>query len=137
MTSHALYPALDPESPATLSRRIVTGLIREKLGFDGLVITDDLEMGAIRRGWGVAQGAVAAFKAGCDILLICKDQGAVLDGMARLRDAILQEKTLLAHLHEAVRRVMAAKDRFLGKRTGVSLNAVRDYFGMDRHGRVS
>jgi len=132
MTSHALYPALDPEYPGTLSRRIVTGLIRKKLGFDGIVVTDDLEMGAIKRGWGVAAGAVAAFAAGCDILLICKDQGAVLEGMARLRDCLLREEVPLVRLHQSVRRVMTTKDRFLGKRTDVSLNEVREYFGIEK-----
>lgn len=128
MTSHALYPALDPEYPGTLSHRVVTGLIREKLGFDGLIITDDLEMGAIRRKWGVAAGAVNAFAAGCDILLICRDQGAVLEGMERLRACLLHEEVPLERFNEAVRRVMTAKDRFLGKRVDISLNEVGDYF---------
>jgi len=128
MTSHALYPALDPEYPGTLSHRIVTGLIRETLGFDGLVVTDDLEMGAIKKGWGVAAGAVAAFAAGCDILLICKDQGAVLEGMERMRDCLLREEVPLTRLHQSVRRVMAAKDRFLGRSGDISLNEIKDYF---------
>ncbi|MCF8144740.1 MAG: beta-N-acetylhexosaminidase [Deltaproteobacteria bacterium] len=128
MTSHALYPALDPEYPGTLSHRVVTGLMRERLGFDGLVVTDDLEMGAIQKGWGVAAGAVAAFVAGCDILLICKDQGAVLEGMARLRDGLLRKEVPLERLHQSVRRVMTAKDRFLGKPPHISLDRVRAYF---------
>lgn len=134
MTSHALYPALDPEYPGTLSHRIVTGLIRETLGFDGLVVTDDLEMGAIHKGWGVAAGAVAAFAAGCDILLICKDQGAVLEGMERLRDCLLREEAPLERLHQSGRRVMAAKDRFLGKSGDISLNEIGDYFKLQNVG---
>ncbi|MDQ1333351.1 MAG: Beta-N-acetylhexosaminidase [Thermodesulfobacteriota bacterium] len=134
MTSHALYPALDPEYPGTLSHKIVTGLLRENLGFEGLIITDDLEMGAVKRGWGVAEAAVAAFAAGCDILLICRDQGAVLEGMTRLRDRLIREEIPLNRLHQSVKRVMAAKDRFLGKRTEVSLTEVRDYFGIQRPG---
>jgi beta-N-acetylhexosaminidase len=136
MTSHALYPALDHEYPGTLSHRIVTGLIRKRLRFDGLVVTDDLEMGAIKRGWGVAQGAVAAFAAGCDILLICKDQGAVLEGMARLRDCLLREEASLGRLHQSVRRVMAAKHRFLGKGGDISLTEVAAYFKMEVTGSV-
>jgi beta-N-acetylhexosaminidase len=134
MTSHALYPALDRKYPGTLSRTIVTGLIREKLGFNGLVVTDDLEMGAIKRGWGAAPGAVAAFAAGCDILLICKDQGAVLEGMERLRDSLLRGEVPMERLHRAIRRVMAAKDRFLGKQDDISLNEVSDYFKMEGAG---
>ncbi|MBW1779685.1 MAG: beta-N-acetylhexosaminidase [Deltaproteobacteria bacterium] len=128
MTSHALYPALDPEYPGTLSHRIVTGLVREGLGFDGLIVTDDLEMGAIKRGWGAAGGAVAAFAAGCDILLICEDQGAVLEGMEALRSRFLREEIPLKRLHASVRRIMAAKARFLGKGAEISLPRVKEYF---------
>jgi len=134
MTSHALYPALDRKYPGTLSRTIVTGLIRETLGFDGLVVTDDLEMGAIKRGWRAAAGAVAAFAAGCDILLICKDQGAVLEGMERLRDSLLRGEVPMERLHRAMKRVMAAKERFLGKQDDISLNEVADYFKMEGAG---
>jgi len=137
MTSHALYPALDPQRPGTLSRRIVTGLIREKLGFDGLVISDDLEMGAINRGEGVAPAAVAAFAAGCDILLICKDQEAVLEGIKRVRDALLREEIPVVRLHQSLRRLTAAIHQFLAQPTGISLNEVRAHFGMEREGRLS
>jgi beta-N-acetylhexosaminidase len=137
MTSHALYPALDPEYPGTLSRAIVTGLMRERLGFEGLIVTDDLEMGAIKKGWGVASGAVAAFSAGCDVLLICKDQGAVLEGMEQLRGCFLRGDLPLERLRQSVQRVMATKNRFLGRRAGVSLNRVRDYFGIGRARQLS
>jgi len=70
MTSHAVYPALDPDFPATLSRSILKGLLRDSLNFSGLIITDDLDMGAISQKWGVAEGAAASFVAGAGILLI-------------------------------------------------------------------
>jgi len=137
MTSHALYPALDPQHPGTLSHRIVTGLARDRLGFDGLIITDDLEMGAIQKAKGVASSAAAAFAAGCDLLLICRDQGAVLDSMDRMRDALLREEVPLIRLHESLRRVTAAKHRFLGQPAEVSVNEVRDYFRMRDPERLS
>src|SRR5205807_1021954 len=62
MTSHILFPALDPDRPATVSRRILTGLLRDELGFEGLIITDCLEMDAIRNGIGTPQAAVEALK---------------------------------------------------------------------------
>ena len=136
MTSHAIYPALDPEYPGTLSHKILTKLLREKLGFDGLIITDDLEMGAIKKGWGVANSAVAAFEAGSDLLLICEDQTQVIEGMKILRDHLLRKKIPLKRLHQSVRRVMAAKARFLDKESGISLERVKSYF-RDRQGRVS
>jgi len=130
MTSHARYPALDPEYPGTLSREIITRLLREEWGFEGLVITDDLEMGAIRREPGVPQGVVAAFSAGCDVLLICEDQGNVLRGMELLRDLLIRKEIPIQRLHESARRVMAAKTRIMERWQKVSLETVGDYFTM-------
>lgn len=128
MSSHAIYPSLDPDNPATLSEKIMTTLLRERLGFEGLIITDDLEMGAIKKGWGVAKGAVAAFDAGCDILLICEDQGSVLESMDALRGKILKKETPLKRLHQSVERIRKAKAEFLNRTHQVSLDEVRSYF---------
>ena len=69
MTAHVVYPALDPEQPATLSHAICTDLLREKLGFTGVLFSDDLEMKALTMPTGEA--AVRAVLAGCDVLLVC------------------------------------------------------------------
>jgi beta-N-acetylhexosaminidase len=71
MTAHVLYPALDPDLPATLSPSILTGLLRRKLNYRGLVISDDLEMGAIVSHFSVGEAAVMALQAGADLLLVC------------------------------------------------------------------
>ena len=131
MTSHAMYPALDPVNPGTLSKKIVTGLLREKLGFEGLIITDDLEMGAIKNGWGVATGAVAAFEAGNDLLLICEDQEEVLAGMKTLRENLIRGDVPLERLHQSTRRVMEAKARFLEEGAEISIAEVKEYFDKD------
>jgi len=130
MTSHALYPALEPERPATLSQRILSGLLREKLGFDGLIITDDLEMGAIARTWGTVRAAAMAFKAGADILLICQDQGLVLEAIRSLRKEVLQGQIPYKRLRESLDRIEKAKARFLNPCPEISLDRVRDYFGL-------
>jgi beta-N-acetylhexosaminidase len=128
MSSHAIYPALDGDRSATLSRRVISGLLREKLGFDGLVITDDLEMGAIDRKWGTANGAVMAFDAGADILLICKDQKKVVASIEMIRDGLIRGKIPLRRLEQSNRRVAEAKARFLKGRRQASLDEVRRYF---------
>ena len=128
MSSHAIYSAIDPETPATLSSRVIHGILREKLGFDGLILTDDLEMGAIQKGWGVVKGAVSAFKAGCDILLICEDQSAVLKSMNALKAALLREEIPVHHLHRAITRINKTKGRFLNPVRKISLHEVREYF---------
>jgi beta-N-acetylhexosaminidase len=128
MSSHAVYPSLDPEIPATLSARILTGLLRDRLGFQGLIITDDLEMGAISRGNGVVDGAVEAFKAGADILLICADQGQLVKSMERFRNMLITGDMELRRFRESLDRIARVKERFLKKRKTVSLSQVRDYF---------
>ncbi len=70
MTAHVLYSKLDDKFPATLSRRIIDGLLREELGFKGLVLTDDLEMGAIANSFEIGEATAKAVKAGINILLI-------------------------------------------------------------------
>jgi beta-N-acetylhexosaminidase len=128
MSSHALYPSLDPEKPATLSGRILTGLLREDLGFQGLIITDDLEMGAISRGSGVVDGAMEAFQAGADILLICADQQQVLKSMERLRTMLVTGEIPPKRFRDSLDRIARAKARFLKKRKDVSLEEVRAHF---------
>ncbi|MBW2709152.1 MAG: beta-N-acetylhexosaminidase [Deltaproteobacteria bacterium] len=128
MTSHALYPSLDSHCPATLSYPIITELLRDRLGFQGLIITDDLEMGAIKKDPGVAEGAVKAFEAGNDILLICENQRLVRDAMDSMRNRLLTDESLLPRLHQSVDRVMVAKAQFLKRRESVSLEEVNRYF---------
>ena len=70
MTSHVIYPALDPEQPATFSRKIVQ-LLRKGLGFQGLLLSDDLEMGAIAQNYSLTAAAEGAFYVGHDLLLFC------------------------------------------------------------------
>lgn len=86
MTAHIVYPALDPGLPATLSPVIIDGLLRRQLHFQGVVVTDDLEMGAIVRHFTVEQAAVDALHAGADLLLICHK----LERALRARDACAQ-----------------------------------------------
>ncbi|MFD9466073.1 glycoside hydrolase family 3 protein [Streptomyces sp. NPDC060027] len=88
MSAHILVPALDPDRPATLSRRILTGLLREELGYDGLIVTDGMEMQAISATYGIERGSVLAIAAGADA--ICVGGGlADDDTVRRLRDALV------------------------------------------------
>ena len=72
MTAHVLVPALDEYRPATLSKRVVTGLLREELGYQGMILSDDLEMKALANTCTVPSAALMAVEAGCDGLLICE-----------------------------------------------------------------
>jgi beta-N-acetylhexosaminidase len=130
MTSHAIYPALDPERPATLSPVILTQLLREKMGFEGLIITDDLEMGAIAKHWGIAEGAAAAFEAGADIILICEGQRNVLEGIGLLRRRLLQEEIPVRRLDQSNERIMKVRSYLHEHKERVLRANIEEYFNI-------
>ncbi len=74
LTAHVFNRALDPDHPATLSQKIITGMLREQLGWDGLVFSDDMQMGAIRQAYGYADAVRLAILAGVDVLTIAQQQ---------------------------------------------------------------
>ncbi|MGI5215369.1 glycoside hydrolase family 3 protein [Plantactinospora sp. CA-290183] len=88
MTGHLLVPAIDPEWPATLSRRVLTDLLRDELGFQGVVITDAIEMRAITHRYGFGDAAVLALAAGADAICVGGEHADEADAR-RLRDAIV------------------------------------------------
>ena len=94
MTAHIVYPRIDPDHPATLSRPILTGLLRESIGYDGVVITDALFMKAIHDKYGHALGAVMALQAGADMPLA---QGSLEEQAATVKaiEAAVHEGHLL------------------------------------------
>jgi beta-N-acetylhexosaminidase len=129
MTSHAIYPALDPQHPATLSPLVLTGLLREILGFEGLIITDDLEMGAIANHRPVAEGAAEAFEAGADILLICKEQENVLKSIHLIRSKVLQGKIPFKRLSQSVKRIDNVRSSLHARLEKISFARIKEYFG--------
>jgi beta-N-acetylhexosaminidase len=113
MSAHIVVPALDatPELPVTLSRAVMTDLLRNTLGFDGLVVTDDLEMGALKS-IGEAAAGLRALQAGADYLLFRFDESAQLEGHRLIADAARSGSLSSARLEQSVRRVVDAKRRF-------------------------
>lgn len=108
MTAHILFPSLDPRYPATLSARILSGLLRKEMGFSGAILTDDLAMGAIRRHYGAGEAAVLAVRAGADLLLLEPDEAAVREVYARLSRALGKEIPL-SRAEEARKRAQALR----------------------------
>ena len=92
MTAHVVYPALDPDTPATFSRAIVQGVLRERLGFRGLVITDALEMQGAAAGRTPAEAGLAALAAGCDLLLYAHWNEDVRRARYTLAQAVVEER---------------------------------------------
>ncbi len=113
MTAHILFPALDPTLPATLSPAILTGLLRQELGFDGLIITDDLEMKGVADRWGAPEAAVLAVEAGADLLLCCHEWETQRAIHAALLDALQTGRLTETRLDQSCARIAAAKARWL------------------------
>jgi beta-N-acetylhexosaminidase len=113
MSAHIVVPVLDatPELPVTLSKAVMTELVRNTLGFQGLVVTDDLEMGALKS-VGEATAGLRAFEAGADYLLFRFDEAAQLEGHRLITDAVRSGSVSNARLEQSVRRVVDAKRRF-------------------------
>jgi len=118
MTAHIAVPALDdPGIPATLSPKILTGILRDELGFKGIVVTDALEMGGIAQGFSVGQASVLALEAGADVLLMPPDGEAAINAVEaavksgqitrkRIEESVMRILTAKAHLGLAAKRLV-------------------------------
>jgi beta-N-acetylhexosaminidase len=140
MTAHILMPALDEERPATLSPAIVDGLLKKKLGYGGLVVSDDLEMKAISARYGMPEATVAAIAAGCDAVLMCgaaqEPQMAALEAVIHAaEDGTLPPK----RVEDALARHRRVKERFLAVRRPRPRDgrALRALLGRDEHQAVA
>ena len=109
MVSHLKYPSIDANNSATLSHEIVTNLLRNKLNFKGIIITDDLEMGAISNYNTFTEVGVKAVKAGADILLVCHEYSHEQDLYNGLLAAVKSGEISEERINESVRRILKVK----------------------------
>lgn len=141
MTAHVFVPALDETRPATLSRRIVDGLLRRELRYDGVILSDDLEMKAVASEYAVPAAATLAVQAGCDGVLICSgDHDTQVASLEALIHAVEQETLPIARVEDALKRQQRAKERFLTAAVGprpLTGRALRAALGRDEHRAVA
>ncbi len=125
MTAHIAVPAVDaPDLPATLSPAIMTGLLREELKFQGLIVTDALDMGGVAKGYSNAEAAVRAIEAGADVLLMPADPAAAIRAVVA---AVQKGRLSVKRIDESVVRVLAAKQSVgLDRAKLVDLEAIAD-----------
>jgi len=110
MIGHGRYPSLSAR-PASLSRSVTVTLLRERLGFQGLAVTDDMEMGAVKMKRKVCDAAVRACEAGADLLLICHSENDQIASLVELAAAVNNGRIRSDSLKEGVRRLRAVKER--------------------------
>jgi beta-N-acetylhexosaminidase len=121
MTAHVVYPALDAKRPATLSPVIATDLLRRRLGFEGVLFSDDLEMQAVAGRAEPEEFATAALTAGCDMLLVCQSLEVAARAIRGVETAIERETLDARRLAEAIGRIHALRGRIPERRPTAKL----------------
>ncbi|NLZ38884.1 MAG: beta-N-acetylhexosaminidase [Firmicutes bacterium] len=112
MIAHILLPKIDPQYPASLSKKIITDLLKERLNFKGLVVTDDLTMGAIVENYSLEEAAVQALKAGSDLLLVCHDVQGQFKVLEAIKEAVISGVIPEAQINKSVFKILKLKQRY-------------------------
>ncbi len=114
MTAHVTFPAIEPDPllPATMSQRVLQGLLRDELGFKGIIITDDLFMGAISKSYGLAEAAIRSINAGADIVLMCHKPDEQAVAIGAIWEAVRSGRISMERIDSSVRRVLSMKALF-------------------------
>jgi beta-N-acetylhexosaminidase len=133
LVAHLSCPALDPVSPTSLSRPVITGILREELGFDGVVVSDDLEMSAIADRFELGEAAVRFLEAGGDLVLICHDAERQRSAMAAVEAAARNGRLTEARLAASLQRIIRLRDRLAATRIPVDVQTARATVGSADH----
>ena len=137
MTAHLLVPALDPKRPATLSRPILTDLLREQMGFQGLVISDDLLMQGIADSTSPGEAAVRFLDAGGDLVLICQDEAAQRQAFRTVTEAVETGRLSEVRVQASCDRIAKAKAQYLRRKRTASTGDIRAVVGCDAHRQLA
>ncbi|WP_026699675.1 beta-N-acetylhexosaminidase [Salibacterium aidingense] len=124
MVAHILFPQIDDQYPSSLSRPIITGLLREDLNFNGVVITDDMTMGAIAENYGMAEAAVRSVKAGSDMVMMADTRnGKFSEVQQALVQAVEQGDIEETRVDQSVERILRLKQKYeLGNKSAPSVD---------------
>lgn len=133
MTAHVHYPALDAHRPATLSPTILTNLLREEMGFTGLILSDDLEMRAILDHSAIGEAAILSLQAGADLLLVCKTRSLETETMEALRQAIGSKDLDPEKVRMSLGRISEIKRQFLSPYIPVDPSRISQTVGIEAH----
>ena len=138
MTAHILAPAIDPDYPATLSKAAIRGLLRDEFGFQGVVITDDLEMNAVAERYSIEEMVELGLRAGVDIFLICRTQERWQRAHAHLFKLARENFDDLVRVQRAAERVLDLKRNLLGnqRRPWAPYPGWQDVLGNQTHREI-
>jgi beta-N-acetylhexosaminidase len=128
MTAHVLYPSLDPVYPATISSVMVQGLLRGSMGYNGLIITDDLDMAAVADRYSADEAALKALLAGVNILLICNNPEKAFRARSRIVQAVHDGEISQERLRESLTRIHNLKALYSDSMQPCDESRVKEYF---------
>ena len=109
MIAHSIFPAIDPEHIATVSKKVITGLLRQELGFEGVIATDSMTMGAIATRYGVANACAMSLEAGADLVLMKAENHLVEEVIGTIRSFVEQGRIPMEELDDKVYRILNLK----------------------------
>lgn len=112
MIAHILLPKIDPINPSSLSKTVINDILRGDLGFEGVVISDDMTMGAILENYDLGQAAVEAVNAGSDIVLVCHEFAKEVEVINALREAVETGTITMERVEESVYRILKLKEKY-------------------------
>lgn len=116
MSSHILFPKLEPEQvPCTMSKRIITGILKEKLGFQGLVLSDCMEMDAIQKYYGTAKGVAAAMEAGVDMVFVSHSADLLEESFQEVYKAVEEGRLSKEEMEKTAAKIQTYKEKYLSK----------------------
>lgn len=137
MTAHVLYPSLDSVYPATLSEAIIGNLLREELGYEGVVFGDDLEMKAISKNYSAEDAIALAVRAGVDVLLFCHDKTSAIRSFDFLCQKSEKDAKLEERIEESHQRIKRLKQRYLKSFNGIGQNLLMEHIGITGHQKLA
>ncbi|MDF2520170.1 MAG: Beta-N-acetylhexosaminidase [Clostridia bacterium] len=112
MAAHIVLPEIDKENPATLSKTIITDILREQMNFDGVVITDDMTMGAISENYELGAAAVKSVEAGSDIIMVAYGYDNALTALTSMKEAVQQGLITEERIDQSVYRILKLKQKY-------------------------
>lgn len=113
MTAHVLYKKIDNKYPASISEIIIGKILRKTLRFTGIVVTDDLGMGAIRKNFSIEESAILSIKAGADVIMVCNDLDIQKRVYEKLFNGVIKNTIDESRINESVARILRIKNQFL------------------------
>ena len=138
MVAHIVFPSImDEKLPASLSREMITGVLRERFNFDGVIISDDMDMGAIQKHYSMEEAAVKAVLAGTDIVSVCHSHERQKKAYEAILNAVEDGTIPMERINESVRRIIKLKLKYELTDVPVNPDELYKVVGIEEHRAVA